>query len=53
LTPIAGSLIVCRIILMAVQTKFLFFLRLLAAAMGFGWSTYGKVTFSSGINKLF
>lgn len=42
LTPIAISLIVCRMILVMTQTNFLFFLRLLASAGGFAWATYGE-----------
>ncbi|XP_055592664.1 protein YIPF6-like isoform X2 [Uranotaenia lowii] len=42
LTPCAVALMVCRIILVAEQTAFLFFLRLLVAATGFGWATYGS-----------
>lgn len=42
LTPLALSLIVCRIILIAQQTNFLFFLRLVTSTAGFVWATYGE-----------
>lgn len=42
LTPVAISLIVCRIILLATQSPLLFFLRLLTTTLGFLWATYGK-----------
>ncbi|XP_037811548.1 protein YIPF6 [Lucilia sericata] len=45
LTPVAISLIVCRIILLAKQTKLLFFLRLLTTTMGFSWATYASFIF--------
>ncbi len=42
LTPVAAALIICRVILLAPQTKLLFFVRLLTTIMGFIWATYGK-----------
>ncbi|XP_052896796.1 protein YIPF6 [Anopheles moucheti] len=45
LTPCALALIVCRIILLAEQTTFLFFLRFLIASAGFGWATYASIIF--------
>uniref|UniRef100_A0A336MYE2 Protein YIPF n=1 Tax=Culicoides sonorensis TaxID=179676 RepID=A0A336MYE2_CULSO len=45
LSPLAVALIVCRIILFAAQSKFLFILRLIATATGFGWATYASVIF--------
>lgn len=45
LTPCAIALIVCRIILVAEQTAFLFFLRLVIAQIGFGWATYASIIF--------
>lgn len=42
LAPVAGALIVCKILLIAEQTKFVFFLRLIATLIGFLWATYGK-----------
>lgn len=43
LTPIAIALIVCRMILLGTQTRFLFFLRLLSTSVGFIWATYGTL----------
>ncbi|KXJ74692.1 protein YIPF6 [Aedes albopictus] len=54
LTPCAAALLVCRIILIAEQTHFLFFLRLLVAGVGFGWATYASIIFlgdSQPINR--
>ncbi|CAO1396623.1 unnamed protein product [Diamesa tonsa] len=45
LAPLAVALIVCRVFLMFTQTKFLFFLRLLTSAGGFGWATYASIIF--------
>ncbi|XP_053697543.1 protein YIPF6 [Sabethes cyaneus] len=45
LTPCAMALILCRIILVAEQTAFLFVLRLLISALGFGWATYASIIF--------
>lgn len=42
LTPLAISLIVCRMILVMQQTNLLFFLRLLTTTGGFAWATYGE-----------
>lgn len=42
LAPVAGALIVCKILLVVEQTKFLFFLRLLTTFVGFQWATYGE-----------
>lgn len=42
LAPVAGALIVCKILLIAEQTKFVFFLRLIATLIGFLWATYGE-----------
>lgn len=42
LTPVALSLIVCRIILLSAQTRFLFFLRFVTTTLGFAWATYGR-----------
>jgi len=43
LTPVAISLIVCRVILLAAQTRLLFFLRFVTTTMGFAWATYGMI----------
>ncbi|XP_055837675.1 protein YIPF6 [Episyrphus balteatus] len=45
LTPVALALIVCRVILLATQTKLLFFLRLLTTMVGFFWATYASFVF--------
>ncbi|XP_073822541.1 protein YIPF6 [Musca autumnalis] len=45
LTPVAISLIVCRIILLATQSPLLFFLRLLTTTVGFLWATYASFIF--------
>ncbi|XP_058058554.1 protein YIPF6 [Anopheles bellator] len=45
LTPCAIALLLCRIVLLANQTTFLFFLRFLIAATGFGWATYASIIF--------
>ncbi|XP_005179878.1 protein YIPF6-like [Musca domestica] len=45
LTPVAISLIVCRIILLATQSPLLFFLRLLTTTLGFLWATYASFIF--------
>lgn len=42
LTPVAASLIVCKVILLAPPTKLLFFVRLLTTVTGFLWATYGN-----------
>lgn len=42
LAPVAGALIVCKVLLIAEQTKFIFFLRLLSTFAGFLWASYGK-----------
>lgn len=42
LTPLAISLIICRMILVVDQTNFTFFLRLATSTAGFVWATYGK-----------
>lgn len=42
LAPVAGALIVCKVLLIAEQTKFVFFLRLIATLIGFLWATYGE-----------
>jgi len=45
LTPVAVSLIICRVILLANQTKLLFFLRLMTTMIGFLWATYASFIF--------
>ncbi|XP_055918933.1 protein YIPF6 [Eupeodes corollae] len=45
LTPVAVALIVCRVILLATQTKLLFFLRLVTTMIGFFWATYASFVF--------
>ncbi|EDW12974.1 protein YIPF6 [Drosophila mojavensis] len=45
LTPIALSLIICRIILLSSQTRFLFFLRFVTTTLGFAWATYASFIF--------
>ncbi|EDW39632.1 GL15435 [Drosophila persimilis] len=45
LTPVAISLIVCRIILLSTQTRLLFFLRFVTTTMGFAWATYASFIF--------
>ncbi|KAH8251299.1 hypothetical protein KR032_006647, partial [Drosophila birchii] len=45
LTPVAISLIVCRVILLAAQTTLLFFLRFVTTTMGFAWATYASFVF--------
>lgn len=42
LAPVAGALIVCKVLLIAEQTKFVFFLRLVSTLVGFLWASYGK-----------
>lgn len=44
LAPVAGALIVCKVLLIADQTKFVFFLRLVATLVGFLWASYGKLS---------
>lgn len=44
LLPVAGALIVCKILLISEQTKFVFFLRLVATLIGFLWAVYGERT---------
>lgn len=41
LAPVAGALIVCKVLLIAEQTRFVFFLRLVSTLVGFIWATYG------------
>lgn len=56
LAPVAGALIVCKVLLIAEQTKFVFFLRLLSTFAGFLWASYGEHSlaidsiFFSGVN---
>ncbi|XP_037957483.1 protein YIPF6 [Teleopsis dalmanni] len=45
LTPVAVALIVCRVMLLATQTKLLFFLRLITTIVGFCWATYASYVF--------
>uniref|UniRef100_A0A2M4AL28 Protein YIPF n=1 Tax=Anopheles triannulatus TaxID=58253 RepID=A0A2M4AL28_9DIPT len=45
LTPCAIALLLCRIVLLANQTTFLFLLRFLISAAGFGWATYASIIF--------
>lgn len=45
LLPLSISLLICRIILLANQTTFLFVLRLCSVLMGFGWATYASMQF--------
>ncbi|KAM8717277.1 hypothetical protein ACLKA7_004045 [Drosophila subpalustris] len=45
LTPVALSLIVCRVILLSKQTRFLFFLRFVTTTLGFAWATYASFIF--------
>uniref|UniRef100_A0A182NFF0 Protein YIPF n=1 Tax=Anopheles dirus TaxID=7168 RepID=A0A182NFF0_9DIPT len=45
LTPCALALIGCRLVLLATQSAFMFFLRLLIAGTGFGWATYASIIF--------
>jgi len=45
LTPLAVSLIVCRLILFTTQTNFTFFIRLLTSFGGFAWATYASIIF--------
>ncbi|XP_030383165.1 protein YIPF6 [Scaptodrosophila lebanonensis] len=45
LTPVALALIVCRVILLATQTRLLFFLRFVTTTMGFAWATYASFIF--------
>ncbi|XP_022228831.1 protein YIPF6 [Drosophila obscura] len=45
LTPVAISLIVCRVILLSKQTRLLFFLRFVTTTMGFAWATYASFIF--------
>ncbi|KAL3267071.1 hypothetical protein HHI36_011212 [Cryptolaemus montrouzieri] len=51
LLPTAIALIVCRVILMAKQTDFLFFLRLVVSMTGFAWATYASVVFLGDSQK--
>lgn len=52
LAPVAGALIVCRVLLIVEQTKFTFFLRLLSTLAGFLWASYGK-NFYKSLNRIF
>ncbi|XP_034100677.1 protein YIPF6 [Drosophila albomicans] len=45
LTPVALALIICRVILMAKHTRFLFFLRFVTTTLGFTWATYASFIF--------
>ncbi|KAI5706669.1 protein YIPF6 [Diaphorina citri] len=45
LLPLAMSLVLCRVILFATQTNFLFFIRFLITMFGFGWATFASVSF--------
>ncbi|KAH8419495.1 hypothetical protein KR222_011337, partial [Zaprionus bogoriensis] len=45
LTPVALALIVCRVILLSTQTRFLFFLRFVTTTLGFAWATYASFIF--------
>ncbi|CAG9785453.1 unnamed protein product [Diatraea saccharalis] len=45
LFPIALALVVCRVILFAPQTTFLFFLRLVISLIGFAWATFASMKF--------
>ncbi|XP_064540455.1 protein YIPF6 [Drosophila montana] len=45
LTPVALALIICRIILLSTQTRFLFFLRFVTTTLGFAWATYASFIF--------
>lgn len=45
LAPVAGALIVCKVLLVAEQTKFVFFLRLVATLVGFLWASYAAYIF--------
>ncbi|XP_053958209.1 protein YIPF6 [Anastrepha ludens] len=45
LTPVAIALLVCRVILIATQTRLAFFLRLLTTSLGFVWATYASFIF--------
>lgn len=47
LAPVAGALIVCKVLLIAQQTKFVFFLRLVSTFVGFLWASYGKESFAT------
>ncbi|KAH8339392.1 hypothetical protein KR074_004032 [Drosophila pseudoananassae] len=45
LTPVAISLIVCRVILLATHSSVLFFLRFVTTTIGFAWATYASFVF--------
>ncbi|KAL1460819.1 hypothetical protein WDU94_012762 [Cyamophila willieti] len=45
LLPLTMSLVLCRVILFAQQTNFLFFLRFVITMLGFGWATFASVSF--------
>ncbi|CAD7079835.1 unnamed protein product [Hermetia illucens] len=45
LTPVALSLIICRVLLLATQSVTIFFLRLVATLCGFVWATYASFVF--------
>lgn len=45
LLPTAIALIVCRIILLAEQTNFLFMLRFVVTMVGFAWATFASMLF--------
>ncbi|XP_017775621.1 PREDICTED: protein YIPF6 [Nicrophorus vespilloides] len=51
LLPTTISLIICRIILLATQTYFLFFLRLFVSMAGFVWATYASTIFLGDSQK--
>lgn len=44
LAPVAGALVVCKILLLVEQTRIVFFMRLLATLCGFLWASFGKRT---------
>lgn len=52
LAPVAGALIVCKVLLIAEQTKFIFFLRLVSTLVGFLWASYGKDSPAANFNFL-
>ncbi|KAF2893169.1 hypothetical protein ILUMI_13004 [Ignelater luminosus] len=51
LLPTAIALILCRIILIAEQTDFLFFLRFFVSMTGFAWATYASMVFLGDSQK--
>lgn len=53
LTPVAIALLICKVILLAPHTTFLFFLRFATTSTGFLWATYGEIFMSTQSMNIF